>query len=106
MILRCACVAVCCSVLQFVEVCRSVLQCVAGCCSVLLGDNLEPDEEDEHVTEVCECCSALQSVAVSCSVLQRLAVCNWERISSLRRRMRVKLGCAYGGGCGWGGGVV
>ena len=33
-----ACVAVCCSVLQYVAVCCSVLQCVAVCCSVLQCD--------------------------------------------------------------------
>ena len=50
------CVAVCCSVLQFVAVCCSVLQCVAVCCSVLQC--------------VAVCCSVLQCVAVCCSVLQ------------------------------------
>ena len=50
------CVAVCCSVLQFVAVCCSLLQCVAVCCSVLQF--------------VAACCSLLQCVAVCCSVLQ------------------------------------
>ena len=64
-------VAVCCSVLQYVdcgtcvnESCRilkccsvsSVLQCVAVCCSEV-------------------CCSVLQCDAVCCSVLQCVAVC-------------------------------
>ena len=55
------CVAVCCSVLQYVAVCCSVLQCVAVCCSVL-----------QCVTV---CCSVLQCVAVCCSVLQCVVVC-------------------------------
>jgi len=73
------CVAVCCSVLQYVAVCcvavcdkrtkfhlrfiterslirYSVLQCVAVCCSVLQC--------------VAVCCSVLQCVAVCCSMLQ------------------------------------
>ena len=49
------CVAVCCSVLQYVvAVCCSVLQCVAVCSSVL--------------QRVAVCCSVLQCVAVCCSV--------------------------------------
>jgi len=40
------CVAVCCSVLQYVAACCSVLQCVAVCCSVL--------------QRVEACCSVLQ----------------------------------------------
>ena len=44
------CVAVCCSVLQRVVVCCSVLQCVAVCCSVL--------------QRVVVCCSVLQCIAV------------------------------------------
>jgi len=48
------CVAVCCSVLQY-------LQCVAVCCSV--------------VQCVAVCCGVLQCVAVCCSVLQCAAVC-------------------------------
>ena len=80
------CVAVCCSVLQYVAVfpkraqaiqepCktgkRSVLQCVAVCCSAL-----------QCVAVCCSvlqcaavCCSVLQCVAVCCSVLQYVAVC-------------------------------
>ena len=45
------CVAVCCSMLQYVAVCCSMLQYVAVCCSML------------------------QYVAVCCSVLQCVAVC-------------------------------
>ena len=55
------CVAVCCSVLQFVAVCCSVLPCVAVCCSVLQC--------------VAVCCSVLQCVAACCSVSQCVAVC-------------------------------
>jgi len=58
---HCACVAVCCSVLQYVAVCCSVLQCVAVCCSVLQCAAVR--------------CSVLQCVAVCCSVLQCVAVC-------------------------------
>ena len=50
------CVAVCCSVLQFVVVYYSALQCTAACCSVL--------------QRVVVCGSVLQRVAVYCSVLQ------------------------------------
>ena len=55
------CVAVCCSMLQCVAVCCSMLQCVAVCCGVLLC--------------VAVSCSVLQYVAVSCSVLQCVAAC-------------------------------
>ena len=47
------CVAVWCSVLQYVAVWRSVVQCVVACCSVLQC--------------VAVCCSVLQCVAVCCS---------------------------------------
>jgi len=56
------CIAVCCSVLQYVTVCCSVLQCVAVCCSMLQC--------------VAVCYSVLQCVAVCCSVLQCVAVCS------------------------------
>jgi len=55
------CVAVCCSVLQYVAACCSVLQCIAVCCRVL-----------QRVTV---CCSVLQRVAVCCSVLHCVVVC-------------------------------
>jgi len=55
------CVAVCCSMLQYVAVCCSILQCIAVYCSVLQC--------------VAVCCSVLQCVAVCCSVLQCVAVC-------------------------------
>jgi len=67
-VLRCVCVAVCCSVLQCVAVCCSVLQCVAV--RLLCG-----------MYVVCQsrggCCGVcvLQCVAVCCSVLQCVAVC-------------------------------
>jgi len=51
------CVAVCCSVLQYVAVRCSVFERVAVCCSVL------------------QCVAVLQCFAVRCSVLQRVAVC-------------------------------
>jgi len=67
------CVAVCCSVLQWVRVCtydrglylrggnwKCVLRCVAVCCSVLQCAAV--------------CCRVLQCVAVCCSVLQCVAV--------------------------------
>ena len=53
---RCACVAVCCSVLQRVAACCSVcsvLHCVAVCCSVLQFEAV--------------CCSVLHCVAVYCN---------------------------------------
>jgi len=66
------CVAVYCSVLQYVAVCyRSLVTveypfdtlevCVAACCSVW-----------QRVTA---CCNVLQRVVVCCSMLQRVAVC-------------------------------
>jgi len=68
---RLICVALCCSALQWVNMCctvlqcvvvsRYVLQCVAVCCSALQWVNM--------------CCSALQCVAVSWYVLQCVAVC-------------------------------
>ena len=93
---RCVCVAVCCSVLQFVAVscsvlqclavCCSVLQCVAVCCSVLqLALDKDIAAKDGNVVRGCcsvlqrvaVCCSALQCVPVWCSVLQCVAVyCN------------------------------
>ena len=83
--MRIRCVAVCCSVLQRVlvccsvihlsyssnfsehQVCCSVLQCVAVCCSVLLCHLLEllPQLSAHQV-----CCSILQCVAVRCRILQ------------------------------------
>ena len=45
------CVAVCCSVLQYVTVCYIVLQCVAACCSAL------------HCVAAATCCSVLHCVA-------------------------------------------
>jgi len=52
--------------------CCSVLQCVKVCCSVLLEVQC-----DGRRTVVCAavCCSVLQCVAVCCSVLQCVAVC-------------------------------
>jgi len=52
---------VCCSVLQCVAVCGSVMQCFTVCCNVLQS--------------VAVCGSVLQCVTVCCSVLQRVAVC-------------------------------
>ena len=58
-VLACACVAVCCSVLQSVAACCRVMQCVAECCSVL------------------QCVAVCCSVAECCRVLQRVEVyCN------------------------------
>jgi len=52
-------------------VCCSVLQCVAVCCSVLqLEYGLEGSNVSSMFQEVC----VLQCVAVCCSVLQCLAV--------------------------------
>ena len=74
------CVAVCCSVLQYlcrsqvdkgsnvlqcVAVCCSVLQCVAVCCSTCSGVKSTKDRM---------CCSMLQYVVVCCSVLHCVAV--------------------------------
>jgi len=63
-------------------VCCSVLQCVAVCCSVL---QLEYGLEGSNVFDVsggvcvAVCYSVLQCVAVCCSVLQCVAVCcSWN----------------------------
>jgi len=82
----CKCVAVCCSVLQYVAVCPvccSVLQYVAVCCSVLQYVAVCPVCCSVYVLLLCQsaklasvgvarvvqvCCSVLQCVAVCCSV--------------------------------------
>ena len=55
------CVAVCCSVLQFVAVWCSVVQCGAVCCTEQLVSRLRRAE----VQCVAVCCSVLQCVAQS-----------------------------------------
>ena len=65
------CVAVCCSVLQWVAVHRSVLQCIAVCCSVLQCVAVRCSAMQCAAVR----CSALQCAAVCCSVLQCVAVC-------------------------------
>jgi len=91
------CVAVCCSVLQFVAVCCRfvalycnvfkcvavcVVVCVAMCCSVLscrLSFSWHTDcgcwFQDLPLQCVAVCCIVLRRVVVCCSVLQRAAVC-------------------------------
>jgi len=76
-------VAVCCSMLQ-TQLCHhthsrihnphTVLQCVAACCSVLqcAADTIMTSHTAAHTTYTL-CCSALQRVAACCSVLQRVA---------------------------------
>ena len=59
--------AVCCSVLQCVAVCCSVLQCVAVCWHWLI--------HMWYLECFGVCCSVLQCVAVCCSVLQFVAMC-------------------------------
>jgi len=93
------CVAVCCSVLQYVVkiVCVRdappaplfshryvhVLQCVSACCSVIQC--------------VAMCCSVLQCVAVCCCVLQCvvffLCVCNAPRAPRFSHRYVCMLQC-------------
>jgi len=67
------CVAVCCSVAQYVAVCcsvdLSVLQGVAGCKFIAVCCWAHVCSS-AHV-----CCSVLQCVSTRCSVLQRAAVC-------------------------------
>ena len=63
----CACVAACCSVLQYVAVCEGVttgasLVCLVSTCAKGRGSS--------------RCALVLQSVAVCCSVLQRVPVCS------------------------------
>jgi len=71
------CVAVRCSVLEYVAVCCSVLQYVAVCCSVLQTLLLLMCLCYECVCllqYVTVCCSALECVAVLCSVLTPLSL--------------------------------
>jgi len=66
-------VEVCCSVLQRVAVCRSVLQCVASC----QGNDISRLEGLDALLQGCTvaaCCSVLQYVAACCSVLHRVRV--------------------------------
>jgi len=77
------CVAVYCSLLQFVAVCCSALQCIAVHCSVLQCIAVRCSALQRVLQRlkmgvlqcVAVCCSALQCVAVCCSVLQCVAVC-------------------------------
>jgi len=73
-------VKLCCSELQFVAVCRSVLQCVIVCCSV------------SQCVAVCH--SVLQYVVVCCSLLQCVAVCFSVVFYSVLKRV---VAC-----CSWG----
>ena len=72
------CVAVCCSVLLFADplvaaqATQGRLKCVAVCCSVLWC--------------VAVCCSVFQCVTVRCSVLQCVAVCRLPRCSAVCKR--------------------
>jgi len=60
-------------------VCCSVVQCVAVCCSVLYTYGMQArgtKQYELHAVQcVAVCCSVLQCVAVCCSVLQCVAVC-------------------------------
>jgi len=71
------CVAVCCSVLQSVAVCRIMWRCIAVCCSVLqlLYETALRELYIYMLQCVAVCCNALQCVAVGCSALQCAAVC-------------------------------
>jgi len=82
--LRCSvCIAVCCSVLQYV----AELQCVAECCSVSMVVTSSVSGVAVCVWQcVAVSCSVLQCVAVCCSVLQCVAVNQW---SSLHRYLAV-----------------
>ena len=82
------CVAVCCSMLQYVAVCCSMLQYVAVCCSML-----------QHVAVCCSmlqyvaaCCSMLQHVAVCCSMLQYVAACCSKQLTpySIQEHLEVQ----------------
>jgi len=55
---------------NYVAVCCSVLQCVAVCCSVLLELMIEAAKAKECVAV---CCSVLQCVGVCCSVMKCVA---------------------------------
>ena len=56
--------------------CRSVLQCVAVCCSVLQRVDILKSQC------IAVCCSVLQCVAVCYSVLQCVAVCRHSEKSA------------------------
>ena len=73
------CVAVCCSMLQYVAACCSMLQHVAACCSMLhhtLRISRVTKAAQSHLPKyVAAFCSMLQYVAVCCSMLQHNSVC-------------------------------
>jgi len=71
---------VCCSVLQCVEVCTSMLQCVVRSLQRPFSNNISGGQGGVCLTRqgvlcVAVCCSVLQGVAVCCSALQCVAVC-------------------------------
>jgi len=94
------CVAVCCSVLlyllrslvgtrsivfQCVAVCCSVLQCIAMCCSTCSGVKSTKDRMCCSMLQyIVVCCSVLQCVAVCCSVLQYLLRSQCNKRSNMR----------------------
>jgi len=71
----CKCVAVCCSILQYVAVRCIVLQCAEGFCKFVA----ETTPGVHSVLQVCcRCvavCSSLCRFVVCCSALQRISVC-------------------------------
>jgi len=78
-IIRHRCVAVCCSMLQYVAVCcsGSLLQYVAGCDMTHHMTHWQVTLSDTGMLQqVAVCFSMLQYVAVCCSVLQYVAGCD------------------------------
>jgi len=70
------CVAVCCSVWQWVAVCFSALRCVAVCCSVLQCVATEKPRQVrtlEPLQRAATHCNTLQHTATHCNTLQRTA---------------------------------
>jgi len=74
------CVAVCCSMLQYV----AVLPCVAVCCRRLIDFALQSQHTATNCITLqrsalqCDtvCCNVLQCVAMCCSVLEHVAACH------------------------------
>ena len=67
-------VVVCCSVLQFVAVCCSLLYCVVVFpMELMTAAHSMCDKSDHGMSYAAVCCSVLQCVAVCCSVLQCVA---------------------------------
>ena len=87
-------VAVGCSVLQRVAVCRSVSYCEVIHCLMCTNVKCTPRDSCSVLQCVAVCCSALQNVAVRCSVLQCVAArCSASRFENGRPGTDATLAC-------------